>query len=758
MLKMLKKLMAYCLACMMVLSLCTPVSAASADTQYKPLTEAEYKEKLKELYDKDRIEYKITTPMMMFATRGTRSPQKQKQVVQIKNPRLKRALLDAFRKEPSKYGHAKNDDETLEIDYVEINGGYPYRKPASETEIYTTDLEALDDIEVDRDAHDNKKTVIITSQEEFDELCRIFKGYKNIINFSYDGSYFASTAYDDVQKTLNIDALADLSSLRVLYLYYMRSYSKYNNTTGGVTDYSVLSKLSSLETLSLTHSNAESSIDVIKNLTNLSTLRISFNGLKDISHLKNLKNLECLDIMNNEIEDMSVIKNFPKLKDLNINSNRIKDFSVLPEKFKACKYAYDYRSDVTLVCTFQWAHDTEHIHNTKGTQFQIQRVIDQDGNAIDWSKSKCVTWENGNTDEKDASGYIRHISDDTYELTRTFDTQESSSKDAWQIMLHFYPKDSKNKYPVWNVKLLFEKDPILPNVLAKSEYEKVKKPAGYVKVEYDSAPYGSLDENIFYVKKNVDVTIPVKNPTIKANYSYAEFTGWSSNQKQFSADTTIKANYKIASDKIPVDDLSKLARPDGYVTVHFDVTNKGTAFAKDSNLHAYYYVKKNAQVTFDEFTTKVVPTDASKWKFTGWSPAAQSTFTKDTTFTAQFETIENLIPDGKAHPDSFIKVTLDPTSQANDTTKRIYWARPNMPVTIPSFEPVSKDTNKPFTRWSQPLENQSFTKETTIHAQYANHVKVETGIASNDMLIMIAATVTLIAVASYVMKRKMQHE
>lgn len=755
---MLKKFMAYCLACMMVLSLCTPVSAASANTPYKPLTEAEYKEKLKELYDKDRIEYKITTPMMMFATRSARSPQKQKQVVPIKNPRLKQALLDAFRKEPSKYGHAKNDDETLEIDYVEINGGYPYRKPASETEIYTTDLEALDDIEVDRNAYDNNKTVIVTSQEEFNELCEIFKGYKNIINFSYDGSYFSKTAYNDVQKTLNIDALANLSSLQVLYLYRMGAYSEYRNTHGGVTDYSSLSKLSNLERLSITHSDMSSSIDVIKNLTNLSSLRISFNGLKDISCLKNLKNLESLDVTNNEIEDISVIKNFPKLKNLDISSNRIKDFSVLPEKFKACKYAYDYQGDVSLVCTFQWARNTEHIHNTKGTRFQIQRVIDQNGDVIDWSKSKCVTWENGNTDEKNASDYIRHVSGDTYELTRTFDTGKPSSPDAGTIMLHFYPKDSKNEFPIWNVRLLFEKDPILPNVLAKSEYEKAKKPAGYVKVEYDPEPYGSLSENIFYAKKNVDVTIPVKNPTIKTNRSYAEFTGWSSNQKQFSADTTIKANYKIASDKIPVDDLSKLARPDGYVTVHFDVTNKGTAFAKDSNLHAYYYVKKNAQVTFDEFTTKVTPTDTSKWKFTGWSPAAQSTFTKDMTFTAQFETIENLIPDMKAHPDSFIKVTLDPTSQANDTTKRIYWARPNTPVTIPSFEPVSKDTNKPFTRWSQPLENQSFTKETTIHAQYANHVKVETGIASNDMLITIATMITLIAVASYVMKRKMQHE
>ena len=89
-------------------------------------------------------------------------------------------------------------------------------------------------------------------------------------------------------------------------------------------------------------------------------------------------------------------------------------------------------------------------------------------------------------------------------------------------------------------------------------------------------------------------------------------------------------------------------------------------------------------------------------------------------------------------PDGYVKVTLDPTTKAQDPQKTYYYVNPAAKVVIPGKNPVGVGDNK-FVKWTipgtpDPVEykladkpRHQFTTETTITAQYVSDVIPQTG-------------------------------
>lgn len=91
---------------------------------------------------------------------------------------------------------------------------------------------------------------------------------------------------------------------------------------------SALGRLTSLKKLYL-ENNHISDITAIGNLTSLETLDLANNIIKDISPISNLTNLKQLYLSTNIIEDIAPISGLSHLEDLNISTNRIKEINAL---------------------------------------------------------------------------------------------------------------------------------------------------------------------------------------------------------------------------------------------------------------------------------------------------------------------------------------------------------------------------------------------------------------------------------------------
>lgn len=92
--------------------------------------------------------------------------------------------------------------------------------------------------------------------------------------------------------------------------------------------------------------------------------------------------------------------------------------------------------------------------------------------------------------------------------------------------------------------------------------------------------------------------------------------------------------------------------------------------------------------------------------------------TVDVTYNVTGDVVEQPDPNKKPDvPDNFVQVTVDPTNQAKDPTKHVFWVNPEKVVTIPATDPTAKDASKIFKSWDG-LLTQQFKNDTIITAQY----------------------------------------
>ena len=283
------------------------------------------------------------------------------------------------------------------------------------------------------------------------------------------------------------------------------------------------------------------------------------------------------------------------------------------------------------------------------------------------------------------------------------------------------------------IKIYYEKlADVIPDTTPEDDSDK---PEGYVTVKFLPGDNGSLTGTTkFYVnpksgKKNSDLT----EPTIKANIGYKV-----ADQKwdpKFDTETVIKedktytAQYTDGTDVIPVPDpTNPPEKPEGYVTVKFDLDGKGTSTDTKE-----FYVNPNKEVEITAPTVTGINNYSQKTGADAWSPtfATKAKYAKDKTFVVQYTFGKDIIPQKPGEnkpvvPDNYVKVEFKKGDHglisSEETT--IYWVNPDKEVDLTDKAPkVVANAEYKHTGWDKVLKD-TFKNTTVITAQYKK--KVET--------------------------------
>ena len=208
---------------------------------------------------------------------------------------------------------------------------------------------------------------------------------------------------------------------------------------------------------------------------------------------------------------------------------------------------------------------------------------------------------------------------------------------------------------------------------------------------------------------------------------------------------------KVIDNVIPVkpDENGKNPeKPAGYVTVTMDPTAKGHLAEDEAS---QYYVNPEKEVT-------IPAKDAIGnlgYKFTAWDKALKGIFKEDTTITAQYNKLPDVIanvPDENGNkptkPDGYVTIKVDPgeNGKLDPRDSREYFVNPNKDVTIPLHDAIANDGYK-FSKWN-PNNKGRFSKDMTIKAVYMKKKNITP--LTGDMEMLLSYTVLLAASAAIV--------
>lgn len=208
---------------------------------------------------------------------------------------------------------------------------------------------------------------------------------------------------------------------------------------------------------------------------------------------------------------------------------------------------------------------------------------------------------------------------------------------------------------------------------------------------------------------------------------------------------------KVIDNVIPVkpgEDGKNPEKPAGYVTVTMDPTANGH-LAKDEA--SQYYVNPEKEVT-------IPAKDAIGnvgYKFKEWKPALKGTFKADTTITAQYNKLPDVIPNvpdengnKPTKPDGYVTIKVDPgeNGKLDPRDSEEYFVNPNKDVLIPLHDAIG-NTGYKFSKWN-PNNKGRFSKDMTIKAEYMKKKNITP--LTGDMEMLLSYTVLLAASAAIV--------
>lgn len=208
---------------------------------------------------------------------------------------------------------------------------------------------------------------------------------------------------------------------------------------------------------------------------------------------------------------------------------------------------------------------------------------------------------------------------------------------------------------------------------------------------------------------------------------------------------------KVIDNVIPVkpDENGKNPeKPAGYVTVTMEPTDKGHLEEGEAS---QYYVNPEKEVT-------IPAKDAIGnlgYKFKEWKPALKGTFKEDTTITAQYSKLPDVIanvPDENGNkptkPDGYVTIKVDPgeNGKLDPRDPGEYFVNPNKDVIIPLHDAIANDGYK-FSKWN-PKNKGRFSKDMTIKAEYMKKKNITP--LTGDMEMLLSYTVLLAASAAIV--------
>ena len=236
----------------------------------------------------------------------------------------------------------------------------------------------------------------------------------------------------------------------------------------------------------------------------------------------------------------------------------------------------------------------------------------------------------------------------------------------------------------------------LDDVIPKTKDDDSEKPDGYITVTFSAEKNGKLaGTSVYYVNPNKAVVLKDKAPKVTPNTGF-EFAGWDTQIEraiQYNDGDTIKAEYNSKGDVIPQEKTDGTDKPDGYFTVTFDKGEHGELSGK-----TVYYVKPNTQVTVPAPT--VTPNTGWKQKEgnDAWDKDLTQTFTEDTTITAQYSPLENIIPGDQTKPDGYVTVTFVSDGNGSLSGTTVYYVNPNEKVNLTDkANAITKNPNVGFT-------------------------------------------------------------
>ncbi len=144
----------------------------------------------------------------------------------------------------------------------------------------------------------------------------------NVHTFRYRDGYLASTdPLANLDQMLNF-TLNEVEIGNVSKKFNMPNLKVFTMNDTNLKDLSFLSKLL-VPDLSLWDNDIDN-LDFLKDNTELTDLRLSYNLVKDISPLANKTKLEILHLDHNEIVDIDVLSTCTSLRELNLSYNKIK--------------------------------------------------------------------------------------------------------------------------------------------------------------------------------------------------------------------------------------------------------------------------------------------------------------------------------------------------------------------------------------------------------------------------------------------------
>ena len=308
-------------------------------------------------------------------------------------------------------------------------------------------------------------------------------------------------------------------------------------------------------------------------------------------------------------------------------------------------------------------------------------------------------------------------------------------------------KDATKKFTGWNPVLQNDSEKVkAATYVAQYESEtdvidvtnpSTPTPAGYAKVTFDKGEHGAamIGTEVFFVKKNTQVNLSVKAPTVKAKAGY-KFKSWDRNLANFNAGSneaiTITATYEVQENIIDVTDPS-MPIPEGYVKVTFDKGEHGESLEGTSA----FFVLKNVKINLTGRAPKV---KAKKgYRFKTWSKGLIFTASSDdeiviTATYNEMPAIRKLPNEIALAPEGYVKAVFDPTSNGKLAGSKVgsvsmgeklaYALRDDLTWSEVKDElptgATYKDATKKFTGWSPALQPDSETVKTATYvAQYA---------------------------------------
>ncbi|MDY6079690.1 MAG: InlB B-repeat-containing protein [Ezakiella sp.] len=270
----------------------------------------------------------------------------------------------------------------------------------------------------------------------------------------------------------------------------------------------------------------------------------------------------------------------------------------------------------------------------------------------------------------------------------------------------------------------------------------------YVKVTINPTNKpGNKDSKIYYVNKNAWVNIPEID--ISEDAKELGLTRWAADKEAQNENGEFDFNkrHKFTEDTIitpgftnevveQTDPDKKPDVPDGYVKIIVKSTDKATTeFTK------IFWVNPTKEVTIQvenpvgKTVDKTATEEAKSYTFTGWksneSPARtwaseiKGQFNKDTTITAQYDDVKNIIPydpdEPTTRPEGYVRVTFTADEGLKLKEQKAYYVMKNAGIRLGNAELVkpkcNEETGYEFQKWDKDNDTEIVDNDIVVTAK-----------------------------------------